>query len=83
MHDGLLSPLDSPNHCNFLKQLLNKKISKYVLDVLLKDHFHISLPRKYRTVGMVDFLLSMFELQLEQGLTKICALYTGHLVMFN
>jgi len=78
---GLLP--DSPNQGNFWKQLLNKKIPKYVLDALFKDCFCISLPGKYKTVQIVDFLLSAFEFHLEHRLTKICVLYTGNLVIFN
>lgn len=44
----------------FLKQPLNKRISKYVLDVLFKGHFHIFLPRQSRTVQIVDFPRSVF-----------------------
>ncbi|KAF2981369.1 hypothetical protein EK904_002921 [Melospiza melodia maxima] len=42
--------LSAPNHWNIRGTKLNKKISKYVLDVLFKDPFHICPPIKHKSV---------------------------------
>lgn len=76
MQDGLSAPPGSPNHRNFWQKKLNKKMSKYVLDVLFKDPFHFCPPAKHKSVQVVDFLFFTDEFYLRaKANPNLCTTY--------